>query len=319
MSIDDKTSEHCHSRYAWLLNGQLNLAITWLTVLTFMIIHLFWFRLADDEQDWWQSWLIQLRTGSRVVSSVFDSKRVVHSELKDALETALGRRRCESPRKSTMDLARKRVCSRISHCRAQSPCAGGDGLMMEPLQRSGTPKNCSSGGFTSNSPQSVISPSSIHSYCRAVQPELRRAEGDWASLQIQSGTGPKGAVPQSVSLRDWGLWIWPAFCTGDESMSPGVNVLGAVPCASCCGSGSSPRFDIAASVAVCCGSSLALSQVQFSQGCRHGCYHATGCLLWFVQYCVSWRSLSCSSLQWYGADRTDRLGPRVIRSRQSFE
>ena len=28
--------------------------------------------------------------------------------------------------------------------------------------RSGTPKDCSSGGFTSNSPQSVISPSSIH-------------------------------------------------------------------------------------------------------------------------------------------------------------
>ena len=32
--------------------GQLNLAITWSTVLTFMIIHLLRFRLADDEQDY---------------------------------------------------------------------------------------------------------------------------------------------------------------------------------------------------------------------------------------------------------------------------
>ena len=32
---------------------------------------------------------------------------------------------------------------------------------------------------------------------------------------------PTGAVPQSVSLRDWGLWIWPAFCTGDESKCSG--------------------------------------------------------------------------------------------------
>ena len=30
----------------------LNLAITWSMVLTFMLVHFFWFSLADDEQDW---------------------------------------------------------------------------------------------------------------------------------------------------------------------------------------------------------------------------------------------------------------------------
>ena len=42
------------------MRGQLNLAITGLTVLTFMTIHLFQFRLADIEQDWWPSWFIKL-------------------------------------------------------------------------------------------------------------------------------------------------------------------------------------------------------------------------------------------------------------------
>ena len=137
--------------------------------------------------------------------------------------------------------------------------------------------------------------------------------------QTQSGTGSTGAVPQSVSFKDWGLWIWSDFCTGDESMSPGVNVLGGVPCASCRGSGSSTRFDVAASMADCCGSSLAQSQVQFNQGCRHGCHRATNRPHGSSSTSLSWRSLSCSSLQWYCGDRTDRLGPRVIRSRQSFE
>lgn len=43
-----------------LMSGQLNLAITGLTVLTFMTIHLFQFRVADIGQDWWSSWFIKL-------------------------------------------------------------------------------------------------------------------------------------------------------------------------------------------------------------------------------------------------------------------
>ena len=48
------------------------------TVLTFMIIHLFWFRLADDEQDWGTSWLIQLKLAVEF-SSGCEGKRIVRT------------------------------------------------------------------------------------------------------------------------------------------------------------------------------------------------------------------------------------------------
>ena len=35
-----------------------------------MIIHLFWFRLADDEQDWGTSWPIQLKLAENVLSTL---------------------------------------------------------------------------------------------------------------------------------------------------------------------------------------------------------------------------------------------------------
>ena len=89
-------------------------------------------------------------------------------------------------------------------------------------QRRGTPKDCSSGGFTSNSQQPVISPSSIHSYCRAVQSELRGTEGDWAT---QSGTGPTRMVPQSVSLGDWSLWTWVALFALETSRRAQVSMF----------------------------------------------------------------------------------------------
>ena len=95
-------------------------------------------------------------------------------------------------------------------------------------------------------------------------------------------------------------------------MSPVVNVLGGVPCASCCGSGSSPRFDVAAFMTAAaaawpCRRSNSVKLVDMAA------------IMQRTAYCVFWRSFSCSSLQWYCGDRTDRLGPRVIRSRQGFE
>ena len=65
--------------------------------------------------------------------------------------------------------------------------------------------------------------------------------------------------------------------------------------------------------------SLVLPQVQFIQGCRHGCYHATN------RPCGSGGTVylggPSAAVHYSGTagDRTDRLGPRVIRSRQSFE
>ena len=145
-------------------------------------------------------WLIQLKTGSRVVSSGCESKRVVQIELKDALETASADGEVDLQEKRTMDLARKGVCFRISHCRAQSLCAGDDGLMMVLFSEAVQPRTV----------RLAASRRTDHSQSFRHRRYILMVGQSSQSFEVQSVAG-RVCRPSPSTLRDWGLWIWLAL------------------------------------------------------------------------------------------------------------